>query len=162
LKLIVCFVGKEGLIWHTQHPKGAEGLEKIQDLEESLRRQEGALPEGEEGHPPVFTSQVCSNAFLRHLGQINHIKEPHNCSATQDTPHFLWSLKVKHHFHKTVPEASNPHLHILLIYFNIILPSTPRSGNWSPVFMSSEQNVGLICDCLHAFIMPLLAPSLLI
>jgi hypothetical protein len=52
-------VGKEGLIEHTQHPKGAEGLEKIQDLEESLRRQEGVPPEGEEGHPPVFTSQVC-------------------------------------------------------------------------------------------------------
>jgi hypothetical protein len=51
-------VGKEGLIEHTQHPKGAEGLEKIQDLEESLRKQEGAPPEGEEGHPPVFTSQV--------------------------------------------------------------------------------------------------------
>lgn len=51
-------VGKEGLVEHTQHPKGAEGLGKIQDLEESLRRQEGALPEGEEGHPPVFTSQV--------------------------------------------------------------------------------------------------------
>jgi hypothetical protein len=55
----VCYsVGKEGLIEHTQHPKGAEGLGKIQDLEESLRRQEGAPPEGEEGHPPVFTSQV--------------------------------------------------------------------------------------------------------
>lgn len=50
---------KTGLIERTQHPKGEEGLEKIQNLEESLRRQEAGLPESELGQPPVFTSQVC-------------------------------------------------------------------------------------------------------
>lgn len=49
---------KDGLIERTQHPKGEEGLEKIQDLEESLRRQEAKLPESEIGQPPVFTSLV--------------------------------------------------------------------------------------------------------
>lgn len=72
LQLFVWCAGKEGLIEHTQHPKGAEGLEKIQDLEESLRRQEGAVPEGEEGHPPVFTSQVCSSSFFRHLQLLSY------------------------------------------------------------------------------------------
>lgn len=50
--------GKEGLIEATQHPKGKEGLEKIQDLEESLKRPEPGEPAPEEGHAPVFTSQV--------------------------------------------------------------------------------------------------------
>jgi titin len=52
------FLGKEGLIESTQHPKGEEGLEKIQDLEDSLNRPEGAAGEGDAGHAPVFTSQV--------------------------------------------------------------------------------------------------------
>ena len=66
----ISFLGKAGLIEHTQHPKGAEGLEKIQDLEESLRRQEGAAPEGEEGHPPVFTSQVIKCYFTTMMRPI--------------------------------------------------------------------------------------------
>lgn len=49
---------KAGLIEKTQHPKGEEGLEKIQDLEESLHKQVTAPPESEECHPPVFTSEV--------------------------------------------------------------------------------------------------------
>jgi len=89
-----------------------------------------------------------------------HSWDTYSCSAAQDTPHFLWNLTVNYHVHKTVPEASSPRLHILLIHFNIILPSTPRSCNWSLVFMSSEENVWLICDCLHAFFMTHLAPSL--
>lgn len=49
---------KENLIEKTQHPKGQEGLEKIQDLEESLKREPKAPAEGEIGQPPEFTSQV--------------------------------------------------------------------------------------------------------
>lgn len=49
---------KEGLIEATQHPKGKEGLEKIQDLEDSLNRQQPGAQESDEGHAPVFTSQV--------------------------------------------------------------------------------------------------------
>lgn len=49
---------KEGLIEATQHPKGKEGLEKIQDLEDSLNRQEPGALDSDEGHAPVFTSQV--------------------------------------------------------------------------------------------------------
>lgn len=50
--------GKAGLIEATQHPKGKEGLEKIQDLEESLKRAEPTAAASEEGQPPKFTSQV--------------------------------------------------------------------------------------------------------
>lgn len=49
---------KESLIERTQHPKGEEGLEKIQDLEESLRRVPPGAPEAEDGRPPQFTSEV--------------------------------------------------------------------------------------------------------
>lgn len=49
---------KESLIEKTQHPKGQEGLEKIQDLEESLKREQKAVPEGEDKTPPKFTSEV--------------------------------------------------------------------------------------------------------
>lgn len=49
---------KEALIEKTQHPKGQEGLEKIQDLEESLKKEQKPQPEGEIGQPPEFTSQV--------------------------------------------------------------------------------------------------------
>lgn len=48
----------KGLIEHTQHPKGEEGLEKIQSLEESLQRQKQGIVDKETGHAPVFTSQV--------------------------------------------------------------------------------------------------------
>lgn len=48
----------ESLIQGTQHPKGEEGLEKIQDLEESLRRQQPGVPESDDGQPPQFTSEV--------------------------------------------------------------------------------------------------------
>ncbi|XP_068082222.1 titin [Anabrus simplex] len=65
--------GKANLIEHTQHPKGAEGLEKIQDLEESLRRQEGAPAEGDEGQPPVFTSQFQNLKNLSE-GEIAHFE----------------------------------------------------------------------------------------
>ncbi len=51
---------KESLIERTQHPKGQEGLEKIQDLEESLKREQKVVPEGDDRTPPKFTSQVNS------------------------------------------------------------------------------------------------------
>lgn len=49
---------KDNLIEKTQHPKGQEGLEKIQDLEESLKKEQKAPAEGDAGHAPEFTSQV--------------------------------------------------------------------------------------------------------
>lgn len=53
---IVCS-SKESIIEQSQHPKGKEGLEAIQDLEESLRKQPGAPTEIDGGHAPQFTSQ---------------------------------------------------------------------------------------------------------
>lgn len=64
---------KENIIERSQHPKGKEGLEAIQDLEESLKRQEGAPPESEEGHPPVFTSQF-ENLTNLSEGEIAHFE----------------------------------------------------------------------------------------
>lgn len=64
---------KANLIERTQHPKGKEGLEKIQDLEDALNRQEAPLAEGEEGHAPVFTSQFTNLTNLSE-GEIAHFE----------------------------------------------------------------------------------------
>lgn len=47
---------KDGLIEKTQHPKGKEGLEAIQDLEDSLRKPDGGDGKTDEGMAPRFTS----------------------------------------------------------------------------------------------------------
>lgn len=48
---------KDKIIDRTQHPKGAEGLEAIQDLEESLRRDDGTPADSDISQPPKFTSE---------------------------------------------------------------------------------------------------------
>lgn len=65
-------ISKRSIYDETVHPKGQEGLEAIQDLEESLRHVEGALPD-EEGHPPVFTSQF-ENLTNLSEGDIAHFE----------------------------------------------------------------------------------------
>ncbi|XP_074100964.1 sallimus isoform X11 [Cotesia typhae] len=64
---------KENIIERSQHPKGKEGLEAIQDLEESLKRPDGKPLEPEEGHPPVFTSQF-ENLVNLSEGEIAHFE----------------------------------------------------------------------------------------
>lgn len=64
---------KENIIERSQHPKGKEGLEAIQDLEESLKRPDGRPAESEEGHPPVFTSQFENLSNLSE-GEIAHFE----------------------------------------------------------------------------------------
>jgi len=64
---------KENIIEKSQHPKGKEGLEAIQDLEESLKRQEGIPPGEEEGQPPMFTSQF-ENLTNLSEGEIAHFE----------------------------------------------------------------------------------------
>ncbi|XP_050422457.1 titin isoform X5 [Adelges cooleyi] len=62
---------KDGLIEHTQHPKGEEGLEKIQNLEESLQKPKQGVIDKETGHAPAFTSQFKDLGFLSE-GEIAH------------------------------------------------------------------------------------------
>lgn len=64
---------KANLIERTQHPKGQEGLEKIQDLEDSLNRPEAQIPESDEGHAPVFTSEFTHLTNLSE-GEIAHFE----------------------------------------------------------------------------------------
>lgn len=49
---------KDSLIERTQHPKGTEGLEAIQDLEDSLRKPGSGPAADEIGGPPRFTSEM--------------------------------------------------------------------------------------------------------
>lgn len=62
---------KDNLIERTQHPKGTEGLEKIQNLEESLRRDPGYKPEDDTGRAPEFTT-VFKDIVDISEGQIAH------------------------------------------------------------------------------------------
>lgn len=64
---------KDNLIERTQHPKGKEGLEKIQDLEESLRPKEPGAPEADEGRAPKFTSEFTSLKNVSE-GEIAHFE----------------------------------------------------------------------------------------
>uniref|UniRef100_A0A1B0FY72 Ig-like domain-containing protein n=1 Tax=Phlebotomus papatasi TaxID=29031 RepID=A0A1B0FY72_PHLPP len=64
---------KESIIEKSQHPKGDEGLEKIQDLEDSLRRGDDKKVEAEIGQPPRFTSEFTD---IRNIseGEIAHFE----------------------------------------------------------------------------------------
>lgn len=53
---IVCS-GKESIVERTQHPKGAEGLETIQNLEDSLRKGDDKQESVESGQAPRFTKE---------------------------------------------------------------------------------------------------------
>uniref|UniRef100_A0A146M532 Titin n=2 Tax=Lygus hesperus TaxID=30085 RepID=A0A146M532_LYGHE len=64
---------KAGLIEKTQHPKGQEGLGKIQELEESLRKEDAKRDEAEDGQAPVFTSQFQDITNLGE-GEIAHFE----------------------------------------------------------------------------------------
>lgn len=64
---------KAGLIERTQHPKGQEGLEKIQDLEDALNRIDQPPLESDEGHAPVFTSEFTPLSNLGE-GEIAHFE----------------------------------------------------------------------------------------
>lgn len=62
---------KDNIIESTQHPKGAEGLEQIQDLEDSLRK-DGSKPEQpEQGIPPRFTTEFVNIADIGE-GELAH------------------------------------------------------------------------------------------
>jgi hypothetical protein len=64
---------KEGLIERTQHPKGQEGLEKIQDLEDSLRKPDGTPEDADKGHAPRFTSEFVNISNITE-GEIAHFE----------------------------------------------------------------------------------------
>lgn len=70
---VVYCTSKENLIWKTQHPKGAEGLEKIQDLEDALNRPDGRPEDSDEGQAPRFTSEFTS-LYNMSEGEIAHFE----------------------------------------------------------------------------------------
>lgn len=64
---------KENIIDRTQHPKGTEGLENIQNLEDSLRRPDGTPLAAEDGHAPRFTTEFTSITNIGE-GEIAHFE----------------------------------------------------------------------------------------
>lgn len=64
-------IGKETIIERTQHPKGAEGLETIQNLEDSLRKDDDRVVQPESGQAPCFTSEFVTIQSISE-GEIAH------------------------------------------------------------------------------------------
>lgn len=64
---------KENIIERTQHPKGTEGLETIQNLEESLSKQEGPAAAPEDGQAPRFTTEFVPLKNISE-GEIAHFE----------------------------------------------------------------------------------------
>lgn len=64
---------KDSIIDHTQHPKGTEGLETIQNLEDSLRRPDGQPETSDQGHAPKFTSEFTAISNIGE-GEIAHFE----------------------------------------------------------------------------------------
>lgn len=64
---------KANIIDRTQHPKGTEGLETIQNLEDSLRRPDGSVAAPEDGHAPRFTTEFTTITNIGE-GEIAHFE----------------------------------------------------------------------------------------
>lgn len=89
---------KETIIERTQHPKGAEGLETIQNLEDSLRKTDDTNPSAETGQAPRFTTEFV-NATIGE-GEIAHFDASLIPLGDQ-------SMKVEFFYNGKVLEASH-------------------------------------------------------
>ena len=64
---------KDNLIERTQHPKGTEGLEAIQDLEDKLRKSASGAIDLDDGQAPRFTSEFVPIANICE-GEVAHFE----------------------------------------------------------------------------------------
>jgi hypothetical protein len=78
--------------------------------------------------------------------------------ANKEIPFLLWKQKVHYRVHKSLPLGpflnQMNSVHTIFLYFNNILPSTPRSPTWSFYFRFSNYNVVCVFNLSHSYYMP--------
>ena len=87
--------------------------------------------------------------------------EANGSSASQEIPHTLWQIPLLRSQGDATcpypePDQSSPcpTFHFLKIYFNIILPSMPRSAKWFPSLRLLHQNPVCTSPFPHPCYMP--------
>jgi len=100
----------------------------------------------------VYATDVCLRYKLSNSMDQSPYWEANSHSASQKIPRILWNSEVHYRVHK------GPPLIRILSYYNI-LPSTPRSSEWSLPFKFSNQNTVCIYHPSDACCMPLLSHS---
>jgi hypothetical protein len=107
-----------------------------------------------------------SNIWLTNWMEQSLSWELDSYSASEETPHLLWNLKVHCHVHKRLPLVLfMSHMNLVhtfpsylnKIHSNIILPSTHRSSEWPLTFRFSDQN---FCMCISSVLYMLDAPHI--
>ncbi|XP_055379031.1 titin isoform X2 [Condylostylus longicornis] len=137
-------IGKESIIDKTQHPKGTEGLEQIQDLEESLRRTDEKPAQAEDGQAPRFTTEFVS---LQDIGEGEIVHFEANLVPTGDD-----TMVIEWFFNSKYLEASSRVRTIYafgLVALEILSTKIEDSGTYTCVAKNkwgrTEQSVTLGC-----------------
>jgi hypothetical protein len=107
-----------------------------------------------ESRPYLHRRSPISADCIEHTVLVYNLILP---SRSREMPHLSWNSKVHYPVHKRplpVPVLNHLQPYFHKTCFNIILPSMPRSSDWSISFTLSNQIVVRISHLSHACYMP--------